>query len=249
MAPGRIGTPQGNARSGEPFLRLEGLTKVYGEGPAAVTALQELNLEVGTGRFVVLLGPSGSGKTTLLNLLGGLDQPTAGRVWVAGEDLSAYSEEQRTEYRRRRVGFIFQFFNLIPTLNAVENVELIAELSEHPFSSLEVLTDLGLGDRAEHFPSQLSGGEQQRVAIARALVKNPDLILADEPTGNLDRDAGVTVLQALQRINREGGKTVVAVSHNVVIGDIADLVVRLRDGRIVEARENPSPAEASEVTW
>ncbi len=240
--------PGRGSDAGQSFVRLEHVTKVYGQGPTAVTALQHLNFEVAEGRFVVLLGPSGSGKTTLLNLLGGLDQPTQGRVWVAAEDISGYSEEQRTEYRRRRVGFIFQFFNLIPTLNALENVELIAELSDNPLLAHQVLAELGLGDRLEHFPSELSGGEQQRVAIARALVKNPDLILADEPTGNLDREAGVMVLQALQGINRQG-KTVIAVSHNVVIGEIADLVLRLRDGRIVEEKENPVPCDASELRW
>jgi putative ABC transport system ATP-binding protein len=237
------------AGAGGPFLRVEGLRKVYGSGATAVHALQGIDLEVGAGQFVVLLGPSGSGKTTLLNILGGLDQPTEGQVWVAGEEISAYSEEQRTEYRRRRVGFIFQFFNLVPTLNAVENVELIAELSDRPLPAREVLADLGLGDRADHFPSEMSGGQQQRVAIARALVKNPDLILADEPTGSLDRDAGVTVLQSLQRINREGGRTVIAVSHNVVIGDIADVVLRLGDGRIIDVKHNATPQQASELSW
>lgn len=232
-------------------ISLEDVWKTYGEGRAAVHALQSLDFEEEEGRFTVILGPSGSGKTTLLNLIGALDEPTRGRVKVDGVDLTELDRDGRVEFRRTQVGFVFQFFNLIPTLTALENVELVADLTMRNGSekARESLDQVGLGDRLNHFPAQLSGGEQQRVAIARALVKNPPILLCDEPTGELDFETGRKIISLLRRLNREGNKTVLLVTHNAAIGDVADRVVRLRSGEVVEDMINASPVDPEELVW
>ena len=231
------------------LIELEGAAKTYMMGEVAVHALKPTKLTINAGEFVVILGPSGSGKTTVLNLIGGIDRPTAGRVLFEGTDLTQMTEHEITEYRRASIGFIFQFFNLIPTLTARENVEFVAELVEHPADTMEVLAEVGLAERANHFPGELSGGEQQRVAIARALVKNPPLLLADELTGNLDYETGKQILKLMREVNRSRGITVVAVTHNAAIGNIADRKVCLRSGEIVSDEENPAPIDPEELRW
>jgi putative ABC transport system ATP-binding protein len=232
-------------------VALEDVWKVYGEGATAVEALRGVNLEVPSGQFTVLLGPSGSGKTTLLNVIGSIDTATRGTVEVSGTDVTGLDDGGRTRYRRDSVGFIFQFFNLIPTLTALENVELVAELSDGDATgrSREALESVGLGERLDHFPGQLSGGEQQRVAIARALAKQPPVLLCDEPTGELDFETGRHILALLRRLNRENGQTILLVTHNAAIGEMADRVIRLHSGELVEDRivEEPTPAE--ELYW
>jgi putative ABC transport system ATP-binding protein len=232
-----------------PLLHLSRVSKVYRMGEVEVVALREVDLEIAAGEFVVVLGPSGSGKTTLLNLVGGIDTPTLGAVTVAGQRLSGMSEDELTLYRRRYVGFIFQFFNLIPTLTALENVELVEELIGDGRGSQRVLEEVGLAERARHFPSELSGGEQQRVAIARALVKNPQVLLADEPTGNLDTETGRQILDLMRRVNREQGRTILIVTHNSAIAQIADRSLHLRSGEVVESRANPAPLDPAQLEW
>jgi putative ABC transport system ATP-binding protein len=231
------------------ILEARGLTRVFGAGEAAVTALDRIDLSIPRGELVVLLGPSGCGKSTLLNLVGGLDVPTSGRLICDGVDLSTADEAERTRYRCDRIGFVFQFFNLVPTLTARENVALAASLSEAPRSVDEVLHAVGLAERARHFPGELSGGEQQRVALARALVKNPPILLCDEPTGELDFETGRTVLSLLHRIHHEQGQTVLLVTHNATIGRMADRVVRLRNGRIVEDARVEDPVAPEALEW
>ncbi len=228
---------------------LHGISKRYQMGAGEVRALDDVTLDIYRGEFLVVLGPSGSGKTTLLNLLGGIDTPSSGRLLVDGRDIATLPDAQLTQYRRHNVGFIFQFFNLIPTLTAVENVEFAAELVESPRGPTEVLAAVGLEGRADHFPSELSGGEQQRVAIARALVTDPPLVLCDEPTGNLDEETGKRVLGLMRRLGQERGKTFVLVTHNSVIGEMADRVVRLRDGRIAAVQVNETPAAPEDLHW
>jgi putative ABC transport system ATP-binding protein len=227
------------------LITLEGAGKRYRSGPTAgwVHALSDVSLSLPAGELTVILGPSGSGKTTLLNLVGALDRPTSGRVVVAGHDLTKLSEAALTRYRRTTVGFVFQFFNLVPTLTAEENVRLTAELVAHPRDPLTILAAVGLADRAQHFPSQLSGGEQQRVAVARALVKDPAVVLADEPTGSLDSETGAGVLDLLTRLARDDGRAVLLVTHNTALAELADRVIRLRDGRVVE-QYGPGPRPA-----
>jgi putative ABC transport system ATP-binding protein len=225
------------------------LEKTYGVGAVAVRALRGIDLDIWPEEFVVLLGPSGSGKTTLLNLIGGIEPASAGRIEVAGEDVSALDQEGRTRFRRETVGFIFQFFNLIPTLTALENVELIAELSGGAERSAEMLARVGLGDRLHHFPAQLSGGEQQRVAVARALAGGPRVLLGDEPTGALDLETGRTVLALLHELSHELNQTVLLVTHNASIGRMADRVLRMRDGLIVSDDRNAAPAAAEALEW
>src|SRR5438046_2375998 len=214
------------------MYRVRGLTKVYGSGPAEVRALAGVDLELYPSELVVLLGPSGSGKTTLLNNLGGLDVPTAGELSYRGLDLTAATETDLTNFRRNTVGFIFQFYNLIPSLTARENVGLITEISREPMAPEEALDMVNLSNRLDHFPAQLSGGEQQRVAIARAIAKRPDVLLCDEPTGALDVHTGVVVLAVIERINRELGTTTAVITHNAIIAAMADRVIALSDGRI-----------------
>ncbi|HEX6229907.1 MAG TPA: ABC transporter ATP-binding protein [Solirubrobacterales bacterium] len=233
---------------GEPAISLRGVEKTYGEGAVAVHALGGIDLRIWREEFVVLLGPSGSGKTTLLNVIGGIEPPSAGAIEVAGRDVSGLDEEGRTTFRRETVGFIFQFFNLIPTLTALENVELVAELGNGADRAAEMLERVGLGDRMDNFPAQLSGGEQQRVAVARALAGGPKVLLGDEPTGALDLETGRTVLALLHELSHQLAQTVLLVTHNASIGRMADRVLRMRDGRIVadERNERPAPAEALE---
>ena len=235
--------------SGEAVIRLEGVTKTYGEGPVAVEALRGVDLEIDSEEFVVLLGPSGSGKTTLLNLIGGIEAASSGRITVAGQDVSELDEEGRTRFRRETVGFIFQFFNLIPTLTALENVELIAELVGAERRAGEMLERVGLGPRVDHFPAQLSGGEQQRVAVARALAGGPAVLLGDEPTGALDLETGRRVLALLHAVSHELHQTVLLVTHNAAIAEMADRVLRMRDGQIVGDERNPDPLAAERLEW
>ncbi len=232
-----------------PAISLRGVRKTYGSGGIAVQALRGVDLEIWPEEFVVLLGPSGSGKTTLLNLIGGIEPASEGEIEVAGQDVTALDEEGRTRFRRETVGFIFQFFNLIPTLTALENVELIAELGHGADRSAEMLERVGLGDRIDHFPAQLSGGEQQRVAVARALAGGPRILLGDEPTGALDLETGRTVLGLLHELSHEMGQTVLLVTHNASIGRMADRVLRMRDGGIVADERNPAPAPAEQLDW
>jgi putative ABC transport system ATP-binding protein len=230
-------------------FEVRGLTKIYVMGEVQVHALRGIDLDIDEGRFVVILGHSGSGKSTLLNILGGLDVPTAGLVRYRGQDLTKANERALTAFRRHRVGFVFQFYNLIPSLTARENVDLVTEISDHPLSSDEALALMGLADRADHFPAQMSGGEQQRVAIARAIAKRPDVLLCDEPTGALDITTGVVVLDALARVNQELGTTVAVITHNAAIAAMGDRVVTLADGRITAEQANPVRAQAAEIRW
>jgi putative ABC transport system ATP-binding protein len=235
--------------SAEPVFSVRGLTKTYVMGEVQVHALRGIDLDIDEGRFVVILGHSGSGKSTLLNILGGLDAPTAGRVVYRGQDLTAAGERAVTAFRRHRVGFGFQFYNLIPSLTARENVDLVTEIAEHPLAASDALALMGLADRADHFPAQMSGGEQQRVAIARAIAKRPDVLLCDEPTGALDITTGVVVLDALARVNAELGTTVVVITHNAAIAAMADRVVTLADGRIADIRSNAGRAAPGDIQW
>jgi putative ABC transport system ATP-binding protein len=232
-----------------PVFEVRGLTKTYTMGEVQVHALRGIDLDIDDGRFVVILGHSGSGKSTLLNILGGLDVPTSGRVVYRGQDLTAAGERALTAFRRHRVGFVFQFYNLIPSLTARENVDLVTEISEHPLPARDALSLMGLADRADHFPAQMSGGEQQRVAIARAIAKRPDVLLCDEPTGALDITTGVVVLDALARVNAELKTTVAVITHKAAIAAMGDQVVTLADGRIAEIRTNTARAAAGEIRW
>jgi len=234
---------------GKPRVVLDNVSKSYRLGRIEVVALREITLEIMPGEFMVFLGPSGSGKTTLLNLVGGLDTPSAGSIVVNGVDITRLSPRQLTRFRRTQVGFIFQFFNLIPTLSARENVEFAAELVAHRVDPDELLKEVGLEGRMKHFPSELSGGENQRVAIARALATDPPVLLCDEPTGSLDYETGKRIFGLLRALNKTRLKTVVVVTHNSAIGDIADRVVRLRDGQITEIVRNDSPLAPGELRW
>jgi putative ABC transport system ATP-binding protein len=233
----------------EPVFRARGITKIYHLGDVDVHALRGVDLELHEGEFVALLGPSGSGKSTLLNILGGLDVPTSGTVHYRDWDLTAAGEAELTRYRREHVGFVFQFYNLIPSLTARENVALITEIARDPISPEEVLELVGLGQRLDHFPSQLSGGEQQRVAIARAIAKRPDVLLCDEPTGALDVATGVLVLEAIGRVNDELGTTTAVITHNAVIAEMADRVITLSDGRVSGERTNEQKVAAHDLVW
>ena len=234
-----------------PAVRAVELTKTYGEGETEVRALRKVSFELAHGELAVLLGPSGSGKTTLLNQIGALEQPTAGSVEAGGVDLSTLDERERTDYRLNSVGFVFQFFNLVPTLTARENVALIAEMTgaEGLARTETVLDQVGLGDRMDHFPAQLSGGEQQRVSIARGLVKDPPLLLCDEPTGTLDVETGIRILSLLRQIPSDGDRSVLIVTHNSVIAEMADRVLRLLDGEIIANEANPHPRPPEQLSW
>ena len=233
----------------ETVYRAQALTKVYGTGRSAVHALRGVDLDVRRGSMIVLLGPSGSGKSTLLNILGGLDRASSGTAWFEDLELTACDDDALTEYRRRSVGFVFQFYNLIASLTARENVALITEISEHPMDPAEALALVGLEGRIDHFPAQLSGGEQQRVAIARAIAKRPAVLLCDEPTGALDSVTGVKVLSAIETVNRELGTTSFIITHNAVIADMADEVILFGDGRIAGSRRNPMRRSPLELRW
>lgn len=232
-----------------PVFRAHGLTKIYHAGEVEVFALRGIDLNLFAGEFVVLLGASGSGKSTLLNILGGLDCPTSGDVWFRDHDLVRADDAALTHYRRDHVGFVFQFYNLIPSLTARENVALITDIADQPMPPEEALRHVGLTDRLDHFPAQLSGGEQQRVAIARAIVKRPDVLLCDEPTGALDVKTGITVLEALDRANRDLGTTTVVITHNAVIAGMADRVITLSDGRIIKDERNSARKLPAELVW
>lgn len=231
------------------IIRLEGAAKSYRMGEVEVPALHPIDLSVSEGEFIVMLGPSGSGKTTLLNLIGGIDTPTGGRIIFRGMNLAEMDEDQLTAYRRDNVGFVFQFFNLVPTLTARENVEFVAELVHGSLSVDDVLAAVGLADRADHFPSELSGGEQQRVAIARALVKAPPLLLADEPTGNLDYETGKKILKLMRDLSRTKHVSVILVTHNSSIADMADRVIHLRSGDITSIDVIDKPVDPEELKW
>jgi len=230
-------------------VRLEQVSKEYHVGQVVVSALKNVTLEILQGQFVVILGPSGSGKTTLLNIVGGIDTVTTGRVWVGDREITGLDERSLTVHRRIQIGSVFQFFNLIPTLTARENVEMVAELVGKQDRVDSALQTVDLGDRAEHFPSQLSGGEQQRVAIARALVKDPPLLLCDEPTGELDFQTGKLILGAMKRINESERKTIMLVTHNSAVGQMADRVIRMRSGEVLEDRLIESPVSPDELEW
>ncbi len=232
-----------------PLMRLDQVTKTYCLGEVSVEALKATSLEIMAGELLVILGPSGSGKSTLLNIMGGMDLPTGGEVYFNGRNLSRASEAQLTLYRRNEIGFVFQFFNLIPDLTAGENVELAANLVEHPLSVAEVLNDVDMTGRSDRFPSQMSGGEQQRVSIARAVVKNPRLLLCDEPTGSLDFLTGRLILELLAKINRKQGSTVVIVTHNAAIAAMANRVVRMSSGSVAGITLNDSPAPPERIEW
>ncbi len=233
----------------EKVFEARALAKVYHMGEVDVHALRGVDLELYAGEFVVLLGPSGSGKSTLLNILGGLDVPTSGTVFYKGQQLTKFDDAALTRYRREHVGFVFQFYNLIPSLTARENVALVTDIAASPMKPSDALALVNLKDRQDHFPAQLSGGEQQRVAIARAVAKNPTVLLCDEPTGALDVHTGILVLEAISRINRELGTTTAVITHNAVIAEMADRVISISDGKIVHVQANARKRTASELTW
>jgi putative ABC transport system ATP-binding protein len=231
------------------MLRAQALSKIYRSGEVEVQALRSVDLELRPAEMVVLLGPSGSGKSTLLNIMGGLDTASSGRAWFGEQELTSLDDAGLTRYRRDHVGFVFQFYNLIPSLTALENVQLVTEIARNPMAPEEALRMVGLGERLTHFPAQLSGGEQQRVAIARAIAKRPDLLLCDEPTGALDSQTGVLVLEAIERIHAELGTSTVLITHNAVIADMADRVLIMGDGRISQERRNALRRPAKELAW
>lgn len=238
-----------NGTKNTALLKLDGVGKSYQMGKIIVPALKPTSFTVRPGELLMVLGPSGSGKTTLLNLIGGIDIPTEGHIFFMGEDISLMDDDALTDYRRFSVGFVFQFFNLVPTLTALENVQLVSELVDNPLESQQTLESVGLNERGNHFPSELSGGEQQRVAIARALVKRPALLLADEPTGNLDFETGIKVLTVLTDLAKNDGITVMVVTHNSALATIADRVIHMRSGEITSIEENPNPLRPSDLKW
>lgn len=243
------GASHGAARTPEAVFRVHGVSKIYHMGEVEVHALRSVDLDLYEGELVVLLGPSGSGKSTLLNIIGGLDTPTAGEVHYLDHNLTAAGDRDLTRFRREHVGFVFQFYNLIPSLTALENVALVTEIAEKPMDPAEALRLVGLGDRMHHFPSQLSGGEQQRVAIARAVAKRPDVLLCDEPTGALDVSSGRVVLEALERANQELGTTTAVITHNASIAEMADRVIRISSGKIVEIQRNKVKTASADLVW
>lgn len=241
--------PSESMAARETVFVTRGLTKIYEMGEVTVQALRGIDLDLYSGELVVLLGPSGSGKSTLLNILGGLDTATGGKVTYCGKDLTEATEQELTEYRRFHVGFVFQFYNLIPSLTALENVAVVTEIAKKPMKPEDALAIVGLGERTGHFPSQLSGGEQQRIAIARAISKNPEVLLCDEPTGALDSATGIVVLEALERVNRELGTTTVIITHNTDIAGMADRVIHLSNGLISEILRNLVKKSPRELHW
>jgi len=233
----------------EPAFRTKDLTKVYPGDGAEVWALRGVNIEFPAGELMVLLGPSGSGKSTFLNILGGLDRPTSGQVFFEGRELTAFDDGALTAYRRDHVGFVFQFYNLIPSLTARENVELVTDIAAHPMPAADALALVGLAQRMDHFPAQLSGGEQQRVAVARAVAKSPEVLLCDEPTGALDSETGIGVLETIEGVNRELGTTTAIITHNASIAAMAHRVVRFADGNVVGVEVNATRAPAASIKW
>ncbi len=237
------------AASDDSFVKLEKVSKIYGKGDVQIRAADEISFSVKKGEFVIVVGPSGAGKTTVLNILGGMDTVTSGEVFVDGEDIARYTQRQLTGYRREDIGFVFQFYNLVPNLTALENVELAMQICKNPLDARQVLEEVGLGDRMKNFPAQLSGGEQQRVSIARALAKNPKLLLCDEPTGALDYQTGKAILKLLQDMCREKGMTVIVITHNTALTPMADRVIKIKNGKVssVVLCEHPTPVE--EIEW
>jgi len=231
------------------ILSTRNLSKSYQMGEVEVKALVDTTFQVEEGEFVVILGPSGSGKSTLLNLIGGMDTPTRGQVFLRDEEITAYNERELTAYRRNKVGFVFQFYNIMANLTARENVELATEISQNPLDIDQVMEAVDLSQRQDHFPSQLSGGEQQRVSIARAVAKNPEILLCDEPTGALDYNTGISILSLLKRVNREMGKTLLVITHNGDIARIADRVIKMRSGQIIEDILETSPLNVEDIKW
>lgn len=234
---------------GNLLMKVEDLSKDYKMGEVTVKALRDVNFELFEGEFVVVLGPSGSGKSTLLNIMGGMDLPSTGKIVMNGEEITKYNDKKATAFRRNQVGFVFQFYNLMANLTAEENIELATEVCKNALKISDVLEAVELTDRKDHFPSQMSGGEQQRVAIARAVAKNPYLLLCDEPTGALDYKTGLLILALLSKINKEYKKTVVVITHNAAIGDMADRVIKMRSGTIVEIKVNEAPVSPERIEW
>ncbi len=233
----------------EAFVKLENVTKIYHMGEVDIHAVDGIDFEIKKGEFVVIVGPSGAGKTTVLNILGGMDTASSGSVIVDGSDIARYSQKKLTSYRRNDIGFVFQFYNLVPNLTALENVELALQISKNPLNAEEVLREVGLEQRMGNFPTQLSGGEQQRVSIARALAKNPKLLLCDEPTGALDYQTGKAILKLLQDMCRERGMTVIVITHNTAITPMADRVIRIKNGRVSEMKLNDQPIPVETIEW
>ena len=233
----------------EAFVSFQDVSKIYRSGEVEIRAVDDISFEIRKGEFVVIVGPSGAGKTTVLNMLGGMDACSEGTILVDGSEVSRYNARQLTEYRRRDICFVFQFYTLVQNLTALENVELAAQICPDPLDAQEVLRDVGLADRMNNFPAQLSGGEQQRVSIARALAKNPKLLLCDEPTGALDDQTGRTILQLLQDTCRQKGVTVIVITHNSALTPMADRVIRIRSGTVAEMKRNPHPTPVAEIEW
>ena len=233
----------------EEFVKLQDITKIYKMGEVEIRAADKISFSINKGEFVVIVGPSGAGKTTVLNILGGMDTATSGTLLVGGEDITSYDSRQLTGYRREDIGFVFQFYNLVPNLTALENVELALQICKDPLDAAEVLTDVGLGDRLDNFPAQLSGGEQQRVSIARALAKNPKLLLCDEPTGALDYNTGKAILKLLQNMCRERGMTVIVITHNQALAPMADRLIHIKNGQVSQMELNENPMSIDEIEW
>ena len=231
------------------FVKLKNVTKIYQMGEVQIRAVDGIDFSIDKGEFVVVVGPSGAGKTTVLNILGGMDKASGGEVLVDGKDIAGYSQKQLTGYRRNDIGFVFQFYNLVPNLTALENVELALQISRNPLDAKTVMQEVGLGDRLNNFPAQLSGGEQQRVSIARALAKNPKLLLCDEPTGALDYQTGKAILKLLQDMCRERGMTVIVITHNSALTPMADRVIRIKNGKVSEMHRNEHPVSEETIEW
>ena len=231
------------------FVKLKNVTKIYQMGEVQIRAVDGIDFSIDKGEFVAVVGPSGAGKTTVLNILGGMDKASGGEVLVDGKDIAGYSQKQLTGYRRNDIGFVFQFYNLVPNLTALENVELALQISRNPLDAKTVMQEVGLGDRLNNFPAQLSGGEQQRVSIARALAKNPKLLLCDEPTGALDYQTGKAILKLLQDMCRERGMTVIVITHNSALTPMADRVIRIKNGKVSEMYRNEHPVSVETIEW
>ena len=233
----------------EEFVKLQDITKIYKMGEVEIRAADKISFSIKKGEFVVIVGPSGAGKTTVLNILGGMDTATSGTLLVDGEDITSYNARQLTGYRREDIGFVFQFYNLVPNLTALENVELALQICRDPLDAAEVLNDVGLGGRLDNFPAQLSGGEQQRVSIARALAKNPKLLLCDEPTGALDYNTGKAILKLLQNMCRERRMTVIVITHNQALAPMADRLIHIKNGQVSQMELNENPMSIDEIEW